>query len=110
MIDPNLLSPWVRRFLMEYLIGERNLAPNTQKSYRDTLRLLLPFAAREAGKPIDRLEVADLSSERIRAFLLELEKNENAAWRRETSDLAEYTLWRVSSVCTARSISNGAVN
>jgi site-specific recombinase XerD len=74
MIDPNLLSPWVRRFLMEYLIGERNLASNTQKSYRDTLRLLLPFAAREAGKPIDRLEVADLSSERIRAFLLELEE------------------------------------
>jgi integrase/recombinase XerD len=74
MTDTNLLSPWVRRFLMEYLIGERNLAPNTQKSYRDTLRMLLPFAARESGKPIDRLEVVDLSSERIRAFLLELEE------------------------------------
>jgi integrase/recombinase XerD len=73
MTDTNVLSPWVRRFLMEYLIGERNLAPNTQKSYRDTLRMLLPFAARDAGKPIDRLEVIDLSSERIRAFLLELE-------------------------------------
>ena len=36
MADLNLLSPWVRRFLMEYLIGERNLAPNTQKSYRDS--------------------------------------------------------------------------
>jgi len=74
MTDTNLLSPWVRRFLMEYLIGERNLAPNTQKSYRDTLRMLLPFAARESGKPIDRLEVIDLSNERIRAFLLELEE------------------------------------
>src|ERR1700692_715476 len=74
MADLSLLSPWVRRFLMEYLIGERNLAPNTQKSYRDTVRMLLPFAAREAGKPIDRLEVLDLSSERIRAFLLELEE------------------------------------
>lgn len=39
MTDTNLLSPWVRRFLMEYLIGERNLAPNTQKSYRDTCPL-----------------------------------------------------------------------
>lgn len=74
MVDLNLLSPWVRRFLMEYLIGQRNLAPNTQKSYRDTLRMLLPFIAREAGKPIDRLEVLDLSSERIRAFLSELEE------------------------------------
>lgn len=74
MVDLNLLSPWVRRFLMEYLIGQRNLAPNTQKSYRDTLRMLLPFIAREVGKPIDRLEVLDLSSERIRAFLSELEE------------------------------------
>jgi hypothetical protein len=74
MADVNLLSPWVRRFLMEYLIGERNLAPNTQKSYRDTLRMLLPFAARQAGKSIDRLEIIDLSSERIRMFLLDLEE------------------------------------
>lgn len=74
MVDLNLLSPWVRRFLMDYLIGQRNLAPNTQKSYRDTLRLLLPFIAREVGKPIDRLEVLDLSSERVRAFLSELEE------------------------------------
>lgn len=74
MVDLNLLSPWVRRFLMEYLIGQRNLAPNTQKSYRDTLRILLPFIAREVGKPIDRLDVPDLSSERIRAFLSELEE------------------------------------
>jgi site-specific recombinase XerD len=73
MNDTTLLSPWIRRFLMEYLIGERNLAPNTQKSYRDTLRLLLPFVAKDAGKPIDRLEIPDLSSKRIRAFLLGLE-------------------------------------
>lgn len=82
---------------MEYLIGERNLAPNTQKSYRDTLRMLLPLAAREARKPIDRLEVIDLSNERTRAFLLELEeKRKNAVWQRETSDSPKYTLWRVS--------------
>jgi integrase/recombinase XerD len=74
MADVNLLSPWVRRFLMEYLIGERNLAPNTQKSYRDSLRMLLPFAARAARRPIDRLEVPDLSGELIRAFLSELEE------------------------------------
>ncbi len=74
MVDLNLLSPWVRRFLVEYLIDQRNLAPNTQKSYRDTLRMLLPFIARGVGKPIDRLEVLDLSSERVRAFLSELEE------------------------------------
>ena len=31
-----LLGPWVRRFLLEYLVSERNLTRNTQCSYRDT--------------------------------------------------------------------------
>ena len=39
------LGSWIRRFLMEYLVGERNLARNTQHSYRDAIRLLVMFAA-----------------------------------------------------------------
>jgi site-specific recombinase XerD len=69
-----LLSPWVRRFLLEHLVGERNLARNTQKSYRDALQQLLPFAARAARRRIDRLQVEDLSPERVRAFLRDLEE------------------------------------
>jgi integrase/recombinase XerD len=69
-----LLSPWVRRFLLEHLVGERNLARNTQKSYRDTLQQLLPFTARKARRRIDQLRVEDLSAERIRAFLCDLEE------------------------------------
>jgi site-specific recombinase XerD len=74
MTDRSPLGPWVRRFLLEYLVAERNLARNTQLSYRDTLRLLLPFVARSARKGIDRLSVEDLSAPRVRAFLLELEE------------------------------------
>jgi integrase/recombinase XerD len=69
-----VLSPWVRRFLLEYLVGERNLARNTQRSYRDTLQQLLPFAARKARRRIDQLRVEDLSAERVRAFLRDLEE------------------------------------
>jgi integrase/recombinase XerD len=74
MTDPSLLGPWVRRFLLEHLVGERNLARNTQQSYRDTLRLLLPFAARNAGKPIDQLRIEDVTADRIRAFLQDVEE------------------------------------
>ncbi|MGO9270982.1 MAG: tyrosine-type recombinase/integrase [Terriglobia bacterium] len=74
MTDTALLGPWVRRFLLEHLVGERNLARNTQRSYRDTLHLLLPFAARGAHTPIDRLGVEDLSADRVRAFLQDLEE------------------------------------
>ena len=73
MTDPSLLGPWVRRFLLEHLVGERNLARNTQQSYRDTLRLLLPFVARTVRRPIDRLRVVDLTADRIRAFLKEVD-------------------------------------
>lgn len=72
MTEHALLGPWVRRFLHEHLVAERNLAPNTRRSYRDTLRLLLPFAARGARKGIDRLRVEDLSAARVRAFLADL--------------------------------------
>lgn len=74
MPDTSLLGPWVRRFLMEHMVSERNLSRNTQRSYRDTLRLLLPSIARQARKPVDRLAVIDLSPDRLRQFLSELEE------------------------------------
>ena len=74
MRDRNDLGPWVRRFLLEYLVVERNLARNTQLSYRDTLTLLLPFLSRQASVPIERLAVQDLSAERVRAFLDHIER------------------------------------
>lgn len=73
MRDHNLLGPWVRRFLLEHIVAERNLARNTQICYRDTLALLLPFIARKSSKDIDRLKVGDVSRDRIRAFLEHVE-------------------------------------
>ena len=66
MRDASLLGPWVHRFLMEHMVKERNLARNTQRSYRDSFRLLLPVIARRARKPIDRLTVTDMSADRVR--------------------------------------------
>ncbi|MBX3452811.1 MAG: tyrosine-type recombinase/integrase [Planctomycetaceae bacterium] len=79
MTDTNVLSPWIRRFLIEHLVVERNLAHNTQKSYRDTLRLLLPVIARRARRRIDLLRVEDLSADRIRTFLQDLEETGGCA-------------------------------
>lgn len=68
-----LLGPWVRRFLAEHLVTERNLARNTQISYRDTLALLLPFLAKRVRRTVDKLLVADLSAEHVRLFLRHLQ-------------------------------------
>jgi integrase/recombinase XerD len=74
MRDKSLLGAWVRRFLMEHMGRERNLARNTQRSYRDTFHLLLPAIARRARKPVDRLRVIDISADRVRQFLTDLEE------------------------------------
>lgn len=74
MHDHSLLGPWVRRFLLEHLVAERNLALNTQHSYRDTLTLLLPFISARAAVPIDRLAVDDVLADRVRSFLEYIER------------------------------------
>jgi len=74
MVDRNLLAPWVRRFLLEHLVAERNFARSTQMSYRDTLALLLPFVHRRSSVAIDRLTIGELSPSAIRQFLEHIER------------------------------------
>jgi site-specific recombinase XerD len=75
MKDKSLLGPWIRRFLLEHLVTERNLSHNTQASYRDTLTLLLPFASKQGGCAIDRMTVEELTPEVVRKFLDHLERD-----------------------------------
>ena len=74
MTNPDRLGPWVRRFLLEYVVGERNFAVNTQRSYRDTLALLIPFLASATKTLVDRLRVEDVSADAVRQFLGHLEQ------------------------------------
>lgn len=79
MSDSTVLGPWVRRFLLEHIVAERNLSLNTQKSYRDMLTLLLPYVADKAEKSIDRLTVDDLSPQLVRLFLTHMEQLRHCA-------------------------------
>jgi site-specific recombinase XerD len=74
MNDLTLLGPWVRRFLLEHLIAERNLARNTQCSYRDALTKMIPFVAAKLRQAVDRLTVVDVSADLVRLFLADLEE------------------------------------
>jgi site-specific recombinase XerD len=73
MPDKPFLGHWIRRFLMEHLVFERDLSKNTQQSYRDAFRLFLPFAARKTGVAVDRLMIEDISPDLVLAFLAHLE-------------------------------------
>ena len=79
MTDNTLLGPWIRRFLLEYLVQDRNLRENTQHSYRDCLTLLLPFLANKVGQTVERLTIEHLSADHVRLFLHHLEEQRNCA-------------------------------
>jgi integrase/recombinase XerD len=72
-MSKDLAGPWVRRFLIEYVIGERNYSANTQHSYRDMFRLFLPFAARRSRCTMDQLPLARIQPKMIRAFTQHLD-------------------------------------
>jgi site-specific recombinase XerD len=70
----DLVGPWVRRFLVEYVMGERNYSPNTQHSYRDTFRLLLPLAAKQCRCTVENLTVSGIKPKLLREFTHYLEQ------------------------------------
>jgi len=79
---------WVRRFLLEHLILERNLSPNTQRSYRDTFRLLIAFAVSAHKTAVDRLTITQISADLVRDFLQHVEKHRRCGVRTRNQRLA----------------------
>lgn len=77
MSDTDLIGPWVRQFLVEHIVGERNLSRNTQASYRDTLVQLLPFVADRAFVSIECLTSKHLTADAVRLFYLMLKGRVN---------------------------------
>ena len=74
MKNPNstTLSRALHGFFTDYLPRQRAMSPHTLHSYRDSLKLLLKFAAGKRGDT-SRLSIDQLGVERITAFLAHLE-------------------------------------
>ena len=70
---PTELGRAVRRFFEEYLPHLRGVSTHTVKSYRDALVLFLRFAASDADRSVDRLDITDLRRKRVMRFLDDLE-------------------------------------
>ena len=63
----------LQRFFTERLIRQKNASPRTVSSYRDRFRLFLQFAQQRLRKPPTRIELTDLDTSLIGAFLDHLE-------------------------------------
>lgn len=88
MRSSRTLGPWVRQFLADNIVTERNLARNTQLSYRDSFALLLPFISKKARKPVDRLDVEDIAPSYVLQFLTHLEKDRRCSVQTRNQRLA----------------------
>jgi integrase/recombinase XerD len=67
------VAPTLQAFFTQRLISQRHASAHTITAYRDTLRLLLVFAATRTAKPVYRLDLADLDAPLVAAFLDHLE-------------------------------------
>jgi site-specific recombinase XerD len=82
------LAPTMQAFFTERLIGERRASPHTIAAYRDTLKLLLAFAAKRRGHQPCKLDIADLDAPLIAAFLDHLERERGNSVRTRNARLA----------------------
>jgi integrase/recombinase XerD len=89
------LAPTLQAFFTDRLAGQRQVTGHTIAAYRDTLKLLLVFAARQTGKTPSELDVADLDAPLIGAFLhhLQVERG-NSARTRNARLAAIHSLFR----------------
>jgi site-specific recombinase XerD len=69
------LSPCIHQFFDHYLSNIRGMSHHTIRSYRDTFKLFLPFAAKYYGIKVKSLRLEHISSELIIAFLDDLQRN-----------------------------------
>lgn len=77
---------WIRRFLCEYLTNIRNLSANTLKSYRNAIRLLMPFIAKCVKKKWTRYSLLILQIPGLPTSWKVLKKTGHVQSRPEISD------------------------
>jgi len=82
------LAPTLQAFFTDRLIRQRQVSGHTIAAYRDTLRLLLGYAASQTSLPPSRLDLADLNAELIGAFLDHLEHERGNSVRTRNARLA----------------------
>ena len=75
-IKSSSVALMLRGFFIDYVPCQRGLSPQPRLSYRDSLKLLLKFAAGKKGDA-SQLTVEELTVERIAAFLQSLEIGRN---------------------------------
>lgn len=82
------LAPTLQAFFTDRLQQQRHASNETVGAYRDTWRLLLGFAATRTGKKPSVLDIGDIDSDLIAAFLHHLEHDRHNSVRTRNARLS----------------------
>jgi hypothetical protein len=69
MKQPDLFPRLLRAFFYEWMAEQRNASVHTVRSYRDTWRLFLRFAAQRGRRTVAQLTLGELTASEVCAFL-----------------------------------------
>jgi len=75
----------LKSYFEDHLKSQKGLRPATIRSYRDAIVLFLAFVSEDRGCRLTRLQVPDLTAERVRRFLdmLEMERRNHVRSRNQ---------------------------
>ena len=82
------LAPTLQAFFTDRLVRQRQVSPHTLAAYRDTMRLLVRFAAARRGVEPSQLEIDDLDATVISTFLDHREHDQGNSVRTRNARLA----------------------
>jgi integrase/recombinase XerD len=88
MMGTEPLGPLLHSFFVDHLITVKGLRPSSVRSYRDTIRLFLHFAAADKRCKMTRLALGDLTYERVVGCLKHLETDRGNHVRTRNQRLA----------------------
>jgi integrase/recombinase XerD len=69
----NRLFALTQSYFREYLEDERGLSAHTIRAYRDSVKLFFVFLSDRTRRPIERLELEEVTSDAVKAFLNHIE-------------------------------------
>lgn len=72
---PNSLARCIEQFFTDYLPMQRGVSLHTIRSYRDAILLFLTFTSTQSRRPVEKLDLDQLTADRVSQFLTHLERD-----------------------------------
>jgi len=70
----NDIQALIQKYFLQRLMAQRNVSPETIKSYRDSFRLYLRYIETRCGVPPSKMTIAQFDAEHVLGFLSHLDK------------------------------------